>query len=191
VTIAATPDPAPGEPPSRFAGLVTLLFSFRGRMSRRALWTRFFPAFLLVSTAALIAAAILTWVGLDNIVMLTFFVFILWSATAAYVRRCHDRGRSVWFLVLALLPSVLVFASAMGLVIGKVAEMPFAMRILDDMQRVPSEPAVAASYAGYFIVLGLLALAANMFQLWVMIELYFLRGTVGDNRYGPDPAARA
>jgi uncharacterized membrane protein YhaH (DUF805 family) len=28
---------------------------------------------------------------------------------------------------------------------------------------------------------------ATLVSLWALIELGFLRGTVGDNRYGPDP----
>jgi len=28
-----------------------------------------------------------------------------------------------------------------------------------------------------------------LISLWVFIELYFFRGTAGDNRFGPDPLA--
>jgi uncharacterized membrane protein YhaH (DUF805 family) len=31
--------------------------------------------------------------------------------------------------------------------------------------------------------------AATIISLWAFVELYILRGTVGDNRYGPDPLA--
>ena len=30
---------------------------------------------------------------------------------------------------------------------------------------------------------------AALISLWAFVELYCLRGTVGDNRYGPDPLA--
>jgi len=31
--------------------------------------------------------------------------------------------------------------------------------------------------------------AATIINLWAFVELYILRGTVGDNRFGPDPLA--
>lgn len=32
-------------------------------------------------------------------------------------------------------------------------------------------------------------LLATLISLWAFVELYIFRGTVGDNRYGPDPLA--
>ena len=45
-----------------------------------------------------------------------------------------------------------------------------------------------------YSVLNLAGLAlgiacATLIFLWVFIELYCLRGTTGDNRFGPDPLA--
>ena len=59
------------------------------------------------------------------------FAFLVWSGICVGIKRCHDRNRSGWFLLISLIP-----------VIGSV---------------------------------------------WLMIELYFLRGTVGANRFGADP----
>ncbi len=38
---------------------------------------------------------------------------------------------------------------------------------------------------GWFLLLGLIPLL----NIWMLVELYFLRGTIGENRFGPDPAA--
>jgi uncharacterized membrane protein YhaH (DUF805 family) len=37
----------------------------------------------------------------------------------------------------------------------------------------------------WFLLVGIIPLV----NLWVLIELGFLRGTPGPNRYGPDPLA--
>jgi uncharacterized membrane protein YhaH (DUF805 family) len=184
MTIATPPDPGPGHPsPSLLAGLGTLLFSFRGRMSRRNLWMRFLPAYLVVGVAALILAEAVAEAETDagSVVMLAFFVFTLWSGSVVLVKRCHDRGRSLWFLGLALAPSLMVIAA--GIVV-------FTTGLLDPLTLLQPDADIA-EHAGYLITFGLAILVADILQLWVMIELYFLRGTIGDNRYGPDPAARA
>jgi uncharacterized membrane protein YhaH (DUF805 family) len=57
---------------------------------------------------------------------------LLWPFLAVEIKRCHDRGRSGWFLLVGLIPLV---------------------------------------------------------NLWVLVEVFFLRGTLGDNQYGQDPLA--
>lgn len=41
------------------------------------------------------------------------------------------------------------------------------------------------------MILGALATLNVLFFLWIVIELGCLKGTSGDNRYGPDPLARS
>ncbi len=38
---------------------------------------------------------------------------------------------------------------------------------------------------GWFLLIGLIPLVS----IWLVVELGFLRGTVGPNRFGPDPLA--
>lgn len=59
------------------------------------------------------------------------FGFLVWSGICVGIKRCHDRERSGWFLLVSLIP----FIGA----------------------------------------------------IWLTIELYFLRGTVGPNKFGEDP----
>lgn len=85
------------------------------------------------------------------------FVLLIWVALAAAVRRLHDRNKSGWWLVAMYLP-IAVLGGLSGV-----------------MSR--SEPEAAAA-------VNLLTLP---FSLWILIELGFLRGTSGANRFGPDP----
>ena len=59
-----------------------------------------------------------------------FALLALYPSIAVSVKRCHDRDRSGWFLLIGLIPLV---------------------------------------------------------NLWVLVELGFLRGTTGENRFGSDP----
>jgi uncharacterized membrane protein YhaH (DUF805 family) len=101
-----------------------------GRATRRGLWLGFVaPAFLsfmilqfLWESPFEIPVASLSLIGAA-----------LWPAIAIGAKRCHDRNKSGWFLLIFLIP-----------------------------------------------VLG---------ALWLLIELGFLRGTVGSNRFGPDHLA--
>lgn len=73
------------------------------------------------------------------------------------VRRLHDRGKTGWWLLPMYLPLILV--SALGALV----------------QASPGEPNVVFS-----------ALTLP-FSIWILVELGCLRGTVGPNRFGPDP----
>ena len=57
---------------------------------------------------------------------------VLYPWIAVGIKRCHDRNRTGWFLLIGLIPLV---------------------------------------------------------SIWLVVELGFLRGTVGQNRFGPDPLA--
>ncbi len=118
-------------------------FSFRGRISRSTYWLKYFLPWmgLYIALSFISAFAGMGAVGAAGaeadlaaattagfIVMIVSLVG-LWPSLAAAVKRCHDRGRSGWFLLLAMIPLI---------------------------------------------------------NLWVLVEVYFLRGTVGENKYGPD-----
>ena len=123
------------------------LFSFKGRVTRRDYWLRFWLPLVLVwliAMAVLPTEALVKFVPLEvaqgrpyEPLMPSFFVLVavtIFLTIAVSVKRCHDRNRSGWFLLVYLVP-----------VIG---------------------------------------------QLWVWVELGFLRGTAGANRFGPDPLQR-
>ena len=85
----------------------------------------------------------------------------LWVALATAIRRLHDRGKSGWWLAPMYGPVILI--SGLAGLIGATG----------DSEDVAN---------------GLKALSLP-FSLWAFIELGCLKGTVGDNRFGPDPLA--
>lgn len=128
--------------------ILSFLFSFRGRVNRRAYWGfyLFYSAiglgFFYVLQQDLLKAELTPgmnpdefaramggmrfgWLNLVNLVL-------LWPSIAVGVKRLHDRNYSGWFLLVLFVPLV---------------------------------------------------------QLWPIVVMLFLRGTEGDNRFGPDPLA--
>jgi uncharacterized membrane protein YhaH (DUF805 family) len=89
-------------------------------------------------------------------------IFLL-PGFAIGAKRSHDRNRPAWILLLFYVPATVVFVmNAMGL----------------DMDG--DQPRIL------FVGLnGILVIV----MIWLTIELGFLRGTPGTNRYGPDPLA--
>ncbi len=113
-----------------------LYFSFDGRITRSTYWLKFILpgtlislllAFVDISTSNFnYSIGLGTYSGLFAIVQLI-------PSWAMGTKRCHDRNRSWWFLLVGMIPLV---------------------------------------------------------NFWPIVELGFLRGTVGDNSYGSDPLLR-
>ena len=105
-------------------------FSFSGRIRRSEWWTIYSMAIGGVILLSIIANPALETQGLFAGIFMMLWLATMWIVLASNVKRLHDRGRSGWFLLVALIP-----------------------------------------FAGF----------------WVLIEVGFLRGTVGPNAYGSDP----
>ena len=84
----------------------------------------------------------------------------LWVSFATLVRRLHDRSKGGWWLIPMYLPVVILSVLAAG-----------------------AEGAGEAEAAAGLNILSL------PFSIWVFVELGCLRGTRGQNRFGPDPLA--
>jgi uncharacterized membrane protein YhaH (DUF805 family) len=140
-----------------------LVFQFDGRVSRSRFWIA-----ALIFAAINVVLAILGYVTDQSVVFQALNsmlgIVILISSIAVGVKRLHDRNKSGWYLLLFyLVPSILV---VIGVLIGAFVE----------------DSTIIAT------VLGLLAFAIGV---WAFVEMGCLRGTVGVNRYGPDPIAPA
>jgi uncharacterized membrane protein YhaH (DUF805 family) len=135
-----------------------LLFSFHGRINRAQYWLS-----MLIYT---IVGGILGVIGavLDqNLAYLLLAAVaelaVLVSSLAVFIKRLHDRNKSAWWLLpFYLVPCVLA-------VIGAGVEMA----------------------SGSWVVMGFCSMAALAIGIWAFVEWGCLRGTVGPNRYGPDP----
>jgi uncharacterized membrane protein YhaH (DUF805 family) len=107
------------------------LFSFEGRITRQQYWLRFtLPSFVISLILGVLAA-----VPVMGVISILYTIAIIWPSIAVGAKRCHDRDRSGWFLLIGLIP-----------------------------------------------ILG---------AIWLLIDLGFLRGTSGPNRFGPDPLQQA
>jgi len=161
------------------------LFSFKGRINRAKLWLFFLIVFLVeiaafalfvgvFGTSALLAAGkpatsqLAGGVGgaLFVIVYLVVGIALIVASLALTVKRLHDRDKgAAWLLVFWFLPFVLnVIASGVS------------------HAGSPNPGSMTA-------VALICAVASVAISIWAFVELYCLRGTIGDNRFGSDPLA--
>jgi|SRR6476646_11650404 uncharacterized membrane protein YhaH (DUF805 family) len=106
------------------------------------------------------------WEALHWVVAIT----MIWVNAATTVKRLHDRNRNGWWAVAILVVngvSYVYYGLFFGLYFG--VDISIAKELL----------------------LVMLAVALSLLQTWVVIELFFLIGTDGPNRFGPDPTRTA
>ncbi|WP_112663616.1 DUF805 domain-containing protein [Microvirga flavescens] len=140
-------------------GLLKLLrwFDPRGRMSRNA-YLRLVLRLVVLSAATMVAGIWLATMGIRF---------------AGYI---------------AVLAIALVWLSSLAQFVRRLHD-----RNLSGWWLVPSGLFTIFSYAAeallrhYPITTACVMLIGLVFQLWLMIETLFRRGTTGPNRYGPDP----
>jgi uncharacterized membrane protein YhaH (DUF805 family) len=97
------------------------------------------------------------------------FVVVVLSA----IRRVHDRNRSAYWLLIFFGPGFVLTAITLYLIN---AGMEFR--------------GGAAEVVLFGLAFGSAALFATLLLCWGAIELAFLKGTSGPNRFGPDPLAK-
>jgi uncharacterized membrane protein YhaH (DUF805 family) len=156
-----------------------LLFGFKGRVTRLYWWV---TSLVVGTVAGMLTSSLEFWakqvgsgminpdtqefepvgpfaIGLGAIVILN-----MWISLALSVKRLHDRDRTGWWIAvvyLAILAAVL---------------LGMATLMQPEGQR---EPLNAIAVAAFFATLCLM--------IWMFIEIGFLRGSQGPNRFGPDP----
>lgn len=147
------------------------LFSPTGRASRRDYWMRFvLPYVGIAIVAAILDVIVFGSAGIDGkgsgpfqaIVALFYF----WPSLAVSIKRLHDRGLSGWWIG--------------GQFIAIIAAAVVAYMYLSGARESGATPETP---------LGLIAVLGALVLVWfyVLIQMWFFRGQVGDNKYGPDP----
>lgn len=141
-------------------------FSIAGRISRSQYWLRFFlPVFvigLILSLLQLIDQKVF------SILANVFNLIVLWPSIAVLIKRIHDRDKSgalVWALYGPLLAALLFTIAAI----------------------VAAAAGSASSAWSLGTIAAILWLATFGVGIWFFVEFGCLRGTIGANRYGPDP----
>ena len=143
-------------------GGVLKYLSFRGRANRKQYWLTLLAIFGLLFASAIVAtvAGVVPFLGLIGV---PFWVAFGIASFANGSRRLHDRNKSAWWLLLFyVLPTLL--------------GLPFQLAQIgppDDFQMA----------AAVLATLGL------PFSIWGLVELGFLKGVAGPNRFGEDPLA--
>ena len=152
---------------------------FRGRTGRARYWL-----YLAIALPSLVALVIVSYLyalsipgayenggptplpsgpfGIAAAIAWAMALFVLFAGYfAATVKRLHDRGKSAWWLfVFVFLPNAIYAFGEIAVQTGFNSSAIFLIRFV----------------------------AAGMF-VWAFIELGCLRGTRGNNRFGPDPLA--
>jgi uncharacterized membrane protein YhaH (DUF805 family) len=163
--------------------LTQLLFSFKGRIKRLHWWVASLGAgFVAAIAMAILEAAArasghaiidpdtqqIEPTGILGVAMSAVGLANMWVAFALSAKRLHDRDRTGWWL----LWQILVVTVAVILIVVAIA--------------VPKEQG-----ALWYALAGATGLAAFVLSIWLFVQIGFLRGTQGPNRYGPDPLGAA
>lgn len=151
-----------------------LLFGFSGRINRLQYWKGIAAIFGLMAVLGsalyygyatnpevLNGRNLLASLGFMLLAVLALSIVLVWTSTAVVTKRLHDRNKNLLWSIPALLPAVLVFGALMT---GGIEAMFKFQNSL-------------AYQAVQWLVMG-----------WYTIELGFLKGTPGGNRFGPVPA---
>jgi uncharacterized membrane protein YhaH (DUF805 family) len=140
------------------------LFSFKGRINR---------ARYLVIQLALLTVWFLLWVKAPFQqweMGLAAAIPMIWINLATTAKRLQDRNRHGWWAVAIVVInrlSLLYYGLFFGLSFG--VDISIAQELL--------------------LVMG--AVGLSVLQTWIVVELFFLTGTDGVNRFGPDPTRTA
>lgn len=135
-----------------------LWFDFKGRLNRGKYW------FITVANMLIFAAFVLIALTLQSaplgILAGLVAIPLFISTLAITVKRLHDRGKSAWWVLLFYVLPI----------------------VLSGIKEV-----LAAQGGGAFAAAMIVATIGVVVSIWAFVELGCLRGTRGDNRYGPDP----
>jgi uncharacterized membrane protein YhaH (DUF805 family) len=145
------------------------LFGFSGRLNRAKYWLWILIYFIAVAVVSAVIYAINSPMA-GGIVQLVFSIVALISSLAVVTKRLHDRNKSAWYLLIfVLIPSIFLGAVIVALVYGAL--------MTDDINNLGMLAPIG----------GALTIAGSVIMIWAFVELACLRGTIGPNRYGPDP----
>jgi uncharacterized membrane protein YhaH (DUF805 family) len=143
---------------------VYTLTGFRGRIRRRDFWAGLLLLLLVEAVLLLRFSGLMRPTGatpLEEATVWFALVMLLWVSAALIVKRLHDRDKSaIWYPLFGLAPALCYHLG--NVYSGNISN------VLSPAQRL------------FWILSGVL-------WLWAIIELGFMPGTKGPNRFGNDP----
>ena len=132
-------------------------FSFQGRTNRQRYWLTALAVFLMYLVGVLVAALFFDIPLVGGLMILAMVALTIWLGLALATRRLHDRNKSGWWLLPMYVPVVLLVAAA--------------------QLAAQSNPEASIGFSALSLP----------FSIWILVELGFLKGTTGPNRFGEDP----
>lgn len=165
--------------PAKNESWLSFLFSSDGRISRKRYWLSYvLPAFVIFFFAAFLdgltsdrserAAGVFQGLA---------WLFLLWPSFAVVAKRLHDRGMSGWWAALAngLIPVVILAVAAYWYYSTR-------MRVAEGAASASTPPDLTMG-----LLLGAVCIAFALVWIFFVIQIGFVRGQVGENKYGDDP----
>ena len=144
-----------------------MFFSLEGRINRSTFWLWGTLPILLFTLLGTVIGLILWWITGDPAFVLVLYIVFSFMAMvpgiAVHVKRCHDRNRIGLFVLLALIP--IVWLSVLGMNL-------YFIGILFDVNALKLLPYLGAP--------------SYIFLIWYWVEIGFLPGTRGENRFSPN-----
>lgn len=140
-------------------------FSARGRISRSQFWLRWFLPLIIVGLVVGMLVGAVRAAGQPETAAVIYALFVLitlWPGIAVLVKRIHDRGKSGWLVLAPYIPLILIVIAGIA---GAASGSP-------------------TSAGAVVVVLWVIYIGIG---IWFFIEFGCMRGTVGANRFGPDP----
>ncbi len=147
-----------------------LFTKFDGRISRKEFWLGFLGMVAIVFIVGWAMVSILPGGIVLTLAQLIVSVGIIYVWSAVLVKRLHDRNKpALPWAIIFLVPGILMQIMS----IFKIGYR--AVEVAGVQFMIPGTGATAVIW---------LSMAVG---LWMFIELGFLRGTKGPNRFGPSP----
>lgn len=141
-------------------GGILKYLSFRGRANRQRYWLTGLAIFGLIFVTAVFTGA-LALVPLLSVIVVPIWLALIVAGFANGARRLHDRGKSAWWLLLLYVVPMLL--------------------------SLPAQLARFSPADDFRLAASALSLLGLPFSIWSLVELGFLKGATGPNKYGDDP----
>jgi uncharacterized membrane protein YhaH (DUF805 family) len=85
-----------------------ILFSFEGRINRAKYWGYSFVLIAILIIVAMMGMRVAGEAGMFSSYAIAG-LFAIWPSLALGIKRCHDRNRSGWFMLVSLIPIVSIW----------------------------------------------------------------------------------
>jgi len=158
-----------------------ILFSFSGRINRAKWWLAVLISIILSLVVTGLALAIQSD-AINTVLNLVVSVVTLWIGLAAGAKRLHDLNKSGAWLILFFGGPIVLFILFLIFALASVGTAALSSGGSDLSTEALVAMIMQVGGIGLIFVVLWLALA-----IWALVWLGCLRGTVGPNRYGPDP----